>query len=158
MTQSISRVNLPAVGEIGLVVRDVDKTIEFYGSCGLGPWRIKEMDFKGCVYNGKPCDCRLKLAFLDGPPVSIELVQVVEGETPFSEFLREKGEGVQHLGFFTNDLKGILAGFAKKGIEPVFSGGVPNVADFAFVSAVQNKAEGLMFELVQIYHHADGHH
>jgi len=46
------------------------------------------------------------------------LIQVLEGDTPYSDFLKEKGEGVQHLGFHTNDLKGLLAAFAKEGLEP----------------------------------------
>lgn len=152
MGNGTTKVKLPPVGEVGLIVRDIDEAISHYASCGLGPFRITELDMKGFTYKGKKGDCRMKLAFLDGPPISIELVQVLEGDaTPFSEFLDKNGEGVQHLGFFTNNLKGLLAEFSKEGIEPALSGRVPNVADFVFLYADPAKADGLMFELIQIY-------
>ena len=48
----------------------------------------------------------------------IELVEVVEGETPHTEFFAARGEGVQHLAFEVEDMAGHLEALAKRGIEP----------------------------------------
>jgi len=131
-----------------MVVKDVDKTIEFYASCGMGPFRVVNLEIKDYTYKGKKGNCRLKVAMLDGPPVSIELIQVLEGETPHSDFLREKGEGVQHFGIHVDDLRGILAELAKEGIKPVFRGSIPNINEFAYMDTDKNG--GVMFELSQM--------
>ncbi|GEM_PF-4416682 len=56
-----SNVKLPPILHIGQIVKDLDKTVEFYNSCGLGPFRVYELELKGCMYRGKPSDSRLKI-------------------------------------------------------------------------------------------------
>ncbi len=148
MVQNKPTAKLPPVGQIGMVVKDVDKMVEFYTACGLGPFRVVEVDIKGFVYKGKKGDCRLRVGVMDGPPISIEMIQVLKGETPHSDFLREKGEGVQHLGFHVDDLESVLAQFAGQGIRPVFRGGVPDKSDFAYLDT--DKIGGLVFEVSQL--------
>jgi methylmalonyl-CoA/ethylmalonyl-CoA epimerase len=139
------RVKLPPIEQIGIVVNDVDRTIEYYGSVfGLGPFDVREVELKGFTYKHRQCDCRLKVAFARSGPVEIELIQVLEGETPHGDFLREKGEGLQHLRFMVDDCAGMLAELAKEGIEPVWHRGVPV---FAYLNT--DKVGGVVFELVQ---------
>lgn len=142
------KVKLPPVNQIGMVVKDVDKTAEFYTSCGMGPFRTYELELKGCTYHGMKGDCRLKVGISDGSPVAIELIQVLSGETPHLDFFKAKGDGVQHLGFRVADLEASLAEFAKEGIIPVFRASVPGRADFAYMGT--DKVGGLMFELVAV--------
>lgn len=126
------RVQLPPVQQLGFVVKDVDKAVEYYSSVfGWGPFDIFELSLKGFTYRGKQGDSRLKIAMAQQGAIQIELIEVLEGETPHSNFLREKGEGVQHvLCGFVEDLDGMLAELAKDGIEPVFRG-LLNPSDFS---------------------------
>lgn len=142
------KVKLPPVDQIGMAVKDVDKMVEFYTSCGLGPFRVVEVDIKDFIYKGKRSDCRLKVGVMAGPPISIEMIQVLKGETPHSDFIKEKGEGVHHLGFHVDDLEGVLAEFAKEGINPVFRGGVPDKSEFAYLDT--DKLVGLTIEVSQL--------
>lgn len=148
--QQEPRVKLPPVEQIGIVVKDMDRAIEYYTSTfGWGPFNVQELEMKGATYRGQQCDCRLKLAFAHSGPIEIELIQVVEGETPYTEFLREKGEGVQHLRFNVDDLDGVLAELAKDGIEPVFHHSYPEVGiSFAYLNT--DRIGGVMFELIEI--------
>lgn len=148
MTMLEYKFRLPPVGQIGMVVKDLDKTIALYSSCGLGPFRVVNLEIRDYLYRGKRGSCRLRVGMLDGPPISMELIQVLEGETPHSDFLREKGEGVQHFGIHVGDLEGTLAEFAKEGIYPVFRGSIPNINEFAYLDTRQ--AGGVMFELSQV--------
>jgi len=89
----------------------------------------------------------LKIALAQPGPVEIELIQVLEGETPHTEFLKEKGEGIHHLGFHVDDLDGMLAALAKEGIEPVF------YKTFSWMTVAYlntDKVGGVMIELIEI--------
>ena len=102
-------VKISELKQIGIIVEDLDKAIEYYSShFGLGPFETHTMEVDGFTYRGKQGSCRLKVAFVQSGPMQIELVQPVDGKSPFSEFLREKGEGVQHFRFDVDDLDGRL--------------------------------------------------
>ncbi len=101
--------DLFSLDHIGVVVKDVDKTVEFLTSVlGLGPWQI----FETVEYYkdemkidelrvGEPF--RLKLAFARLGPIVVELLQPLEGTSVYSQFLETKGEGVHHIAFNVSD-------------------------------------------------------
>lgn len=144
-------VKLPAPDRVGIVVKDVDKAIDFYSSAfGWGPFQVLEAELEGFSYRGQRGSCRLKLAKLAlarSVPIEIVLIQVLEGETPHTEFLRGKGEGMHHLTFRVDNLEDMLATLAKEGIEPVFSSNTSRAA-FAYLNS--DKIGGVMFELLQM--------
>jgi methylmalonyl-CoA/ethylmalonyl-CoA epimerase len=141
------KLELPPADQIGIVVKDVEKTTEFFRSVfGWGPWGILELDMKDCMYRGESCDARLKIAFAQSGSVEIELIQVLEGETIHTEFLREKGEGLHHLRFKVDDLDAKLADLAKEGIEVVFRKNL-NGIDFAYLDT--DRVGGIMVELIE---------
>jgi methylmalonyl-CoA/ethylmalonyl-CoA epimerase len=149
MAEQEPRVKLPPVDQIGIVVKDIDRAIEYYSSTfGWGPFRVREREMKGFTYRGKIGDCRLKLALARSGSIEIELIQVLEGETPHTEFLREKGEGVQHLRCSVDDIDNMLAELAKEGIEPVFHQSLPQFGvSWAYLNS--DKIGGVMLELIQ---------
>jgi methylmalonyl-CoA/ethylmalonyl-CoA epimerase len=90
---------LPSPNHIGIVVRDLDRTIEFLSSTwGLGPWVIVEdSPPEDDIRIGEPY--RIKVAFAKLGPLVMELFQPLEGRSVWSQFLEDKGEGVHHIGF-----------------------------------------------------------
>jgi len=144
-----SRVKLPPVEQIGIVVEDVDRAVQFYSSVfGWGPFQILQSDIKGFIYRGRSVDCRMKVALAQSGPIEIELIQVLEGDTIWTDFLREKGEGIHHLRFHVDDLDGTLAELAKEGIEPVFH---KDFTEFGVKFAYLNtdRIGGVVFELIE---------
>jgi catechol 2,3-dioxygenase-like lactoylglutathione lyase family enzyme len=147
--QKESRVKLPLADQIGIVVKDMDRAVAYYSSVfGWGPFSTMEVEVNGFTYKGKKGDCRLKIALASMGPIEIELIQVMEGKTPHSEFLREKGEGIQHLRFHVDDLDSMLAELAKDGIRPVFHHSYPEYG-IAFAYLNSDKIGGVMFELIE---------
>lgn len=114
-------VQLPPVAQIGFVVKDVEKAAEYY-SCtyGWGPFEVFEWDLNGFTYRGRTQNGRLKIAIAYSGPVQIELIQPLEGETSQAEFLRKKGEGIQHLSFTVDSVDRMVADLDAIGMEPVF--------------------------------------
>jgi methylmalonyl-CoA/ethylmalonyl-CoA epimerase len=140
---------LPPVEQIGIVVGDVDQAVQFFSSAfAWGPFKIRESEMKGVTYDGRTGDCRLKMAFARSGGVEIELIQVLEGETPHSDFLRRHGEGLQHLRFRVDDCDGMLKALAREGVEPLWSQIFPGIAAFAYMKT--DKTSGLMVELFEM--------
>jgi 4-hydroxyphenylpyruvate dioxygenase-like putative hemolysin len=54
--------------------------------------------------------------------VQIELVQPLEGNSIFKEFLEKRGEGIHHLKYTVSDPEQVLERLRKEGIEILQSG------------------------------------
>ncbi len=149
MEAKLRGTRLPPPDQVCVVVRDVDRAIEYYESVfGLGPFRVMETATKDMAYKDWTGTVRLKTAFAQMGPIELELIQVVEGETPHSEFLRQKGEGLHHLRFRVDDLEKTLAELARCGIEPVWKHNyVKAGVSFAYLNTDQ--IGGAMFELIE---------
>ncbi len=93
---------------IGMVVKDMDKAIARFEALGIGPFkpRILPADARE-TYRGKPFAPAQRVAIRTTQigNMELELIQPISGESPHREFLDQKGEGVQHLGFFVDDLR-----------------------------------------------------
>ena len=74
----------------GIVVEDVEKAVEIYETVlGIGPWEFKDdREFFARMHYG------------DG--YEMELVMPT-GEGVYADWLREKGPGLHHIKFETND-------------------------------------------------------
>lgn len=147
--QPKSRVKLPPVEQVSIVVRDIDKAINYYSSTfGIGPFRAIDIALEGVLQRGKPINTKIRAAFARSGALQIELIQPIEGENIYTEFLETKGEGLHHLGFRVENLDSILAELAEEGIQPVFYHSFPELgAAFAYLSS--DKVGGVLFELIE---------
>ena len=143
-------VKLGSLSHIGIVVRDMDEAIQYYSSVfGIGPFNTEIYDLNEFVHRGKPVNAKVKAGIANAGPVFIELIEVLEGETPHSEFLREKGEGIQHVRFSVHNLDEILAEWAEEGIKPVWQHSMPEIGySWAYVDT--DKVGGVMTELLEV--------
>jgi methylmalonyl-CoA/ethylmalonyl-CoA epimerase len=140
-------VHLSNLDQISIVVRDMDRAIEYWGSVfGLGPFYVVDDYLAEMNYRGHVGKCRLKMAFAMVSGIEIELIQVLEGETPHLEHLAQHGEGLFHLRFRVDDLDLTLAKLAGEDVRPIwcdrYPGGVMAYLD-------SHKVGGVRFELVR---------
>ncbi|MFX0204455.1 MAG: VOC family protein, partial [Candidatus Hodarchaeota archaeon] len=77
-----------------------------------------------------------------------ELIEVVEGETTHTKFLREKGEGLHHIGFIVEDIEEELIKLEKAGISVLERGIVQEMVKFAYLDT--EKSLGIILELIQL--------
>jgi methylmalonyl-CoA/ethylmalonyl-CoA epimerase len=139
------QLQLPGVGQIGVVVEDIDRAIAFYESAfGLGPWDIREVGAPNVWDRGQEKPIKARLAFATVGQVEIELIQILEGDSLHTEFLREHGEGLHHLGFFVRDFAAKLEQAKAMGFE------VLQVDPFgqAYAYLDTRQPGGIIFELI----------
>jgi methylmalonyl-CoA/ethylmalonyl-CoA epimerase len=91
---------------MGFVVRDLEATTERYSRLLQVPrWYFRETDVLALPWNPSTSDGHIRIAHGRTPGQTLELIQPVDGESFASIFLREHGEGVQHLGYWVPDLR-----------------------------------------------------
>lgn len=120
---------------LSIVVRDVEKAVEFYESMGFGPFvdyppltdyvKLNVMDVAGFH------DLRFKCAQVG--PIQIQLCQPGEGKSPYKEFLEKRGEGVYHLGFVVDDVDGAEAELKALGLGVLSSGRRQDGSGFSYM-------------------------
>lgn len=111
---------------IGLVVRDIDATIEKYREFGIGPFRRFDLpsdefiSFKWRHHFGKSADEHVyKVAWGQMGPISLEIFQPISGDSIPMRFLEAKGEGVWHYGYDVEDMKQTTAWMEARGYKVV---------------------------------------
>ncbi|MGQ9572776.1 MAG: VOC family protein [Dehalococcoidia bacterium] len=139
------QLQLPGVGQIGVVVEDIDRTIAFYQSAfGLGPFDIREVGAPNVWDRGEEKPIKARLAFTDLGQVELELIQILEGDSVHLEFLRKHGEGLHHLGFFVRDFQAKLEQAKALGFEVLQTD--PFRQAYAYLDTRQ--PGGIIFELI----------
>lgn len=120
-----TKVTLPPISQVGIVVKDAAKTAEYYSSAfGIGPFNIQDFELRGVLFYDKPVTAKLRIAMAQMGPVQIELIQALEGGEYYTEFIRQKGEGLHHLGIQVDDFDTydrLLADLTNQGIGVVLS-------------------------------------
>jgi len=113
---------LPNPDHIGVVVRDADKTIMFLSSIGIpGPWRTFDFEQnKKVLLAGNPF--RLKIAFAKVGPIILELLQPVDGDSVWAQFMKSNGEGIQHVAFSVADFDMWVSNIEKQGGKMITGG------------------------------------
>ena len=124
---------------IGSVVRDVDKSVEYYQSLGIVDKATDRITMEGKK-------AKLIGRFIHIGSLMIELWQPVRGETVQQEFLNSRGEGVNHIAFHVDDLAREKAKLVEKGISVVFSV-KEQEGDMAYFDA--RKVGNILIELIQ---------
>ncbi len=144
------KINLPPVSQVGMVVKDIDKVMQFYSSTfGIGPWVVKEGEYRKLKVRDQFYSCKTKVARADFGPIELELFQVIEGRSLHSEFLDRDREGVHHFGFFVSgeEKEQIIGELEEIGINVVQAAERPNVR-FAFLDT-EKEGGGVFFELIE---------
>jgi len=138
------------VAQVGIVVKDIDKAVEYYHSIGIGPFAPSgKPPVPEHTIRGETSHAVHKTVFAQMGPVELELLQPLEGGGGSSarEFLERRGEGVQHIAFFVDDLDSALSRVAEMGIEVLQMGRRPGGGGYALLDT--DAVGGVIIELVQ---------
>jgi len=138
------------VTQIGLVVKDIEKSINAYVDV-LGLPRPEVIITDGyelaeTKYRGKPSHAQAKLAFFDMGQVQIELIEPIGEPSTWKEFLDANGDGVHHIAFQIKDTGKVVAYLEGKGI-PLVQQGKYTGGMYSYLDA--SEPLGLVLELLE---------
>jgi catechol 2,3-dioxygenase-like lactoylglutathione lyase family enzyme len=146
--QRAGSLGLGPIDQVAFVVADMRRALPRYEAL-FGPFELADAPLAGCRYRGRTVDCRLALAVNRSGPLEIELIEVVEGEAPHSEHLREHGEGLHHVRFRVEQIDAKLEQLGAAGYPTIFyKRFTPGVA-FAYLSTPQEMG-GSVIELLEL--------
>ncbi|MFX1356305.1 MAG: VOC family protein [Promethearchaeota archaeon] len=106
------------INQLGYVYKNIDKQIQILENVyGFPKFAVFDNNDSPCKYRGKDSRIVTKLAFSRMLDVQIELIQLIEGDCVFKEFLDSGREGLHHFGVFVDDIDSIIKEFLDKGYE-----------------------------------------
>jgi hypothetical protein len=142
MTESSIALPLPdyLIGKefykLGYVTTDRERAIEhFQTKLGFEEFVSFEPTFEAELPDGRKEQTRLRCAFSAGRPLTVEVMEPVEGLVDlWARPLRGAGEfaiAFHHFGLLNDDMDAVKAAAAAYGLEPVLSATIP-VGTFAY--------------------------
>jgi len=114
------KLNLPRVSQIGVVVGEMDRAVDYYESVfGLEPFTVYEFVPDKHWYMEEPSPLKILMGKSMWGDVEWELLQPLEGKSLHQEFLDTHGEGLQHLGFTVSNYDDMFERMKKAGLQPL---------------------------------------
>ena len=112
------------IDHLGIAVRSLDETVPVYE---------KALGLR-CEHREEVPSQKVRTAFFDVGGVHLELLEPTSPESPIAKFLTERGEGIHHIAFRTDDITGQLAQAAGAGVRLIhaqpFEGAAGNLVAF----------------------------
>ncbi len=108
------------VAQICVIVPDLGKAVENYWNVfGIGPWSFYTYGkplVKRMTRNGEPSEYKMRVALANIGPMRIELIEPLEGDTVYQEFVDKHGYGIHHIGVLTDSMAESLGRADKAGL------------------------------------------
>ena len=95
------------IDHLGIAVRSLDETVPVYE---------KALGLR-CEHREEVASQKVRTAFFDVGGVHLELLEPTSPESPIAKFLADRGEGIHHIAFRTDDITAQLAQAAGAGVR-----------------------------------------
>ena len=142
------------IAQVCIIVEDLDKAVENYWKMfGIGPWHFYTYGkplVKKMSYEGKPAEYRMRVALSYMGPLRIELIEPLEGDTIYRDFVEEHGYGVHHFGVLVEDMKTAIAQAEAEGLTMIQDGsgfGLDGDGHYAYLDTEDRL--GVTIELIE---------
>lgn len=123
---------------IGIAVKRLDDAIAFYRTIGFEPDSIEEIPTEG-----------VRVAFLHTGGLRLELLESLRGDGVIAQFIEQRGEGMHHLAFATDDIRAAMARLREVGLTLVDSEPRRGAHGRLVAFVHPRSAHGVLLELVQ---------
>ena len=137
---------------ICIVVKDIEKTKDYYESIGIGPWteypplveytKLNVEDEKGFFGT--------RFVFTHIGNLQLQLAQPGEGKTIYKEFLETKGEGVFHVGFEVDDIDAVEKQLTNNKMKVLASGRRDDGSGFSYLDTREQAGVTLLVRQTKI--------
>ena len=135
------------VCQIGIVVKDLDRTIDYLSLIGLGPFTIRTVLHPAATVRGKKVSYQVRVAKSQQGALQLEIVEYQNGTTIHKEFLDKGIEGLHHIQFRVHDIDATLKKFAEKDIQVLQEDRFVGGGGMAYLAT--DEIGGVIIEVVQ---------
>lgn len=111
------------IDHLGVIVKDLDKSIAFlkehYGieKTSIIDWTVKK------DLEGNPTEpYKLRMCFIPFDNITLELMEVLEGKSPYADYQGIDGEGIHHICINVEDIDDEIKEYEDKGIKAFDTG------------------------------------
>lgn len=135
--------------QVGVVVRDMDRAIDFYEALGIGPF-VEGPSAHAIgrrIYGEPQDDTEVKGRIAQMGSIEFELMQPVRGKSIQGEYLEKHGEGIVHICGYTDDIDRDIELMAERGFSVISSAEFDDGGKFAYFDT--REVGGLVLELFQ---------
>jgi hypothetical protein len=140
--------------QVGFVVKDLEQTMRgYYERFGIGQWHVYTYGpavLKRMTRFGRACSYTMRLGLNTVCGTRRELIQQVEGDTVYREFIEGHGYGMHHLGVYVDDIDSAIAQAADAGFHVTMDGagfGLDGDGYYAYLDT--DPLLGTTYELIQ---------
>ncbi len=98
---------IQSIDHLGIAVRSLAEAIPYYE---------KALGLR-CLGQEEVVSQKVRTAFFDAGGVHLELLEPMSPESPVAKFLTERGEGIHHIAFRTDNIEGQLQQAAGAGVR-----------------------------------------
>lgn len=143
------------ITQVAWVVKDLDEAVKrFHDVTGIGPWHYYTYGaplLSLMRRNGVDTEYRVATAVANSGPLRLELIQPLEGDTIFWEYIERCGYGgVQHFGVAVENMEEAVEQARRAGFTVTMEGrghGLDGDGHFAYLDT--EKALGITIELME---------
>lgn len=101
------------IAQVAIIVPNLEEAVENYWKLfGIGEWHFYTYGkplVKKMSYRGQSAEYKMRVALSHLGPMRIELIEMVEGDTVYADFVEEHGYGVHHFGVLVEDMEEAIA-------------------------------------------------
>ncbi len=128
---------IQSIDHLGIAVRSLDEAIPLYE---------KALGLR-CLGREEVVSQHVRTAFFDVGGVHLELLEPTAPESPIAKFLTDKGEGIHHIAFRTDDIEGQLKQAAGAGVRLIHETPFEGAADKLVAFLHPKSTRGVLTEL-----------
>ena len=138
---------IQSIDHLGIAVRSIDEAVPIYETAlGLR-----------CLGREEVASQHVKTAFFDVGGVHIELLEPTSPDSPIAKFIAEKGEGIHHVAFRTDDIESQLKTASANGIRLIHEKPFEGAGDKLVAFLHPKSTRGVLTELCALKPGAGAH-
>ena len=141
---------LPPLYHVGIVVADLRSAGgDFERRYGHAQERVFDLQVEDALVQGRRQSFSARYGFVPLGNTDIELIQPLEGDSPYTQFLEEHGEGIHHIAFVVDSIEAHLEHLQRESpglsvlLDATIMGGASR---FVYV---EGTAHGAVLELIE---------
>jgi len=139
---------IQAIDHLGIAVRSLDEAVPLYENA-LG---LK------CLGREEVASQKVRTAFFDAGGVHLELLEPTSPESPIAKFLNDRGEGIHHIAYRTDNIEAQLKQAADAGVRLIHEKPFPGAAGKLVAFLHPKSTRGVLTELCALQPGAESAH